>query len=67
MGKLRKMLALVLIGAIISVGGLGCEKKDKTPTKESLTKEAKEAESTAKEAVEEAAPAEEHPAGEHPK
>ena len=52
MGKLRKLLALVLIGAVISLGGLGC-KKDAPPADDATTTETKEKSA-------------EHPEGEHP-
>ena len=70
MGKLRKLLALVLIGAVISLGGLGCKKKAADPAvKESPAKETKTGESNEEEhpAGEHPAGEKEHPTGEHPK
>ena len=61
MGKLRKLLSLVLIGTVISLGGFGCEKKEAAPV-ETPAKETKAGESEEKEK-----PAAEHPKGaEHP-
>ncbi len=62
MNKLKKILVLVLIAAVVSLGGSGCKGKSEHPTNEHPSKQA-----PAKEASPNEPPAAEHPAGEHPK
>lgn len=66
MDKLRKLLALVLIGAVISLGGLGCEKKEAAPVDKTETSESKTEEKSADHPEGEHPEGEEHPKGEHP-
>jgi uncharacterized lipoprotein YehR (DUF1307 family) len=61
MKKMKKILVLLLVAAIVSFGLMGCKEKSEHPTAEQPTKgtESKETESGEH-------PAGEHPAGEHP-
>ena len=63
----RKMLAAVLIVAIISLGLVGCKQEPESPSGENTGSETAAKQAPTDETPTEEAPAKEHPAGEHPK
>lgn len=62
MNKVKKILVLVLIAAVVSLGMIGCNGKSEHPTGEHPSSE-----HPSKEAPTEEHPSSERPTGEHPK
>jgi hypothetical protein len=66
MNRLRKIIVLVLIGAVVSLGVIGCKAKTEPPAGEQPAQEASAAEQPSQEAPAQEAPAAEKPAEEKP-
>ena len=68
MNKLRQLLALALVAAVISLGFAGCKKNDEEhPKGDDTTTEHPSEEAEPNQTAAEEHPAGEHPTGEHPK
>ncbi|MHC4843184.1 MAG: hypothetical protein ACYTFM_08280 [Planctomycetota bacterium] len=66
MFKLRKILILLLIAAVVSLALTGCKSDQEHPTGEHPTEEHPSEEHPSEEHPTEEHPSEEHPSGEHP-
>ncbi|MFH1716793.1 MAG: hypothetical protein ABIF19_05540 [Planctomycetota bacterium] len=66
MHTLKKILVLVLIAAVVSLGATGCSKKSESTPEEHPSQGASAEETPAEETPSEEHPAAEHPSGEHP-
>lgn len=64
--KVKKVLILVLVAAVVSLGLTGCKQKGEQPTEGTSSSEHPSSENPSSEHPTEEKAAEEHPAGEHP-